>query len=444
MNRRNFIKNAALAAVAAPFGVQAWDRPEPEFDPSEDWYKKRLLDGAYDWNEFLHVKPFVQPYGDGALSIMWRTRYVAYSWALVSQDGGATWTRVWSQRDGIRDVNSCYHEAVVRGWNRATSLKYRIVARPIEMRSFWGNAKFFGEDLPNKALKGYFIDRKSWNALMKDRKENGYKGEEFVEEGELKAVDDENFSIVMFNDVHHSVKRYEQLIDSAPGDAALAVLCGDICDHARSEQDFDCFLSGPMSYLSRKLRCGVRFSRGNHETMGLYAPFVRNHVVMPNGRFYDAFSIGGTRIVNLDTGNVGEDDEFNVAQNYYGMAEYLAEEREWLDREVSSPEWKGAKRRLVFSHIPPDEKTRMKDLYAPLKEAGVTLLACGHEHNGRFCEPTEARPYPMVVGGGPCDKPHQKPGINQLTTLSTVCVRGGKVEVSQADLNGREVFRKRI
>lgn len=444
MNRRGFLKGVALAAMGTPFGAAAWDRPVPPLGEAEDWYKQTFLDGAYKWDEFIHVKPFVQPIGERTLSIMWQTRYAAYAWMMVSQDEGATWRRVWSQKDGIRDVNTTFHEAVVADWDPSKKLLYRVVARPIEMRSQWGNVKFFGEDLPNKALQGYYIDQKAWKALVKDRKENGYKGEEFSEEGVLKPIDPEDFSLVMFNDVHHGNPRYPKLIGHAPENTALAFFCGDICDHARSEEDFNCFLSAPMSYVSRKLKCGVRFSRGNHETMGLYAPFVRRHVATPGGRLYDAFSIGGTRILNLDTGEVGSDDGFDWTQNYYGMDEYFAEERAWIEREVASGEWKGAKKRIVFAHIPPDGKTRVKELYAPLAAAGVTLLMCGHVHDGKFHAPCEARPYPMVTGGGPYDKPHKNPEINQLATISTARITSSGVKVAQRDLNGHEIFQTNL
>lgn len=457
MNRREFLKTSLLAAAGAPLGAKAWEKAKPPFDPSEDWPRQDWLDG-YRWNDFIHVKPSAQLVDAHTVALVWRTRDIATGWAFVSQDGGATWRRVWSQTDGICDINTTFHQAVFRDYDPTKPLQYRVASRPIADRSRWGNVRYSGETLPEGALAGYYIDQKAYKALVAQRKEK-YQGEEFVEEGAVAAIDPGDFTVAMLNDIHHGIPRYPKLLDLAPEKLALIAFCGDICDHSRSTEDFDCFLAAPMSYASRRCHALTRFVRGNHETMGLYAGEVRRHCALQENALYGATTIGDTRLVFLDTGNVGADDEFAWTQNYYGMDEYIAREADWLKREVVSPEWKRAKRRIAFAHIPPnlyrdvsegkgkDRKTvrrraenRMNGLYEAFSDAGLTLLLAGHNHTPLFIPASAEYPYPMAIGGGPSDSKDKKGGLGSISTLTAANVTAKGVRVTQKTLEGELVF----
>ena len=460
MDRRSFLKMSFFAAAGAPGVAKAWEKPLPAFDPSEDWPQESWED-AYAPGDFIYVKPTVTPIGERKVAIIWKTREIATGWALVSQDGGATWTKVWSGDDGICDTLRTTHIAVFEDYDSAKPLKYRAVSRPIAEYGRFGQVRYSGETIVDGKLSGYYIG-KGYRPFAKARAEK-YTGEEFVEEGEIAALDPNALEIVMFNDVHHAIPFYPKLLKSVPSRLSLAVFAGDICDHARSTEDFDKHLMAPMAYLSRHTQCLTRFVRGNHETMGLYAPHVRNHVALQDNAFYGAVTLGGTRIVFLDTGNDVHDNGRPDPDCYYRMEPYFAQENAWLKREVASAEWRNAKTRIAFAHIPPtyakpdakiDAKTGkprpcytagapIGEMYRTLGDAGLSLLCAGHMHDAAWIGPAEGRPFPMAIGGGPSDK-RGNHGIG-IATVTRLTIKnhalGGDIDVVQTDLNGEEVFR---
>ena len=438
MNRRDFLKLSAFAAVGAPFGAKAWEKPQPPFDPNEDW-PKEAWENAYRPKDFIYVKPAATLVGDHAVAIIWKTQEIATGWAEVSQDGGATWKRVWSGDDGICDILRTTHIALVEDYDPAKPLKYRVVSRPIAEYSRFGPVRYSGETIPDGKLTGYYIGR-GYKPFAKARAEK-YTGEEFVEEGEVGAID--AVEIAMFTDVHHSIPYYPKLLKAVPENLSLAVFAGDICDFSRSAPDFEKHLMAPMSYLSRTKKCLVRFVRGNHETMGLYAAHVRTHVALQDNAFYGALTIGDTRFVFLDTGNESHAAKRLDPDDFFRMPAYFAQENAWLRREVASADWKNAKRRIAFAHIPPSYAVEggrcaeITEMYRTLGDAGLTLLCAGHVHDGSFVPPEAGRPFPMAIGGGPYDK---RGKFNSIATVTRVTVKKDALTVRQYDLNGDEVF----
>jgi len=441
------LKLSSLFAAGLPFGpaladgaaATKWPKPQPPFGADESW-PNEAWEAAYRPDEFVFLKPSAQLVGTNAVAFFWKSRAIAYGWAEVSQDGGATWTKVWGEQDGVCDANTLTHVAVFTDYDPTKPLKYRTVTRPIAAFSRWGNVRFVGETLPENALTGYYVDMKSYKALVKERAA-GYKGVEYVDAGELAPALGETFDIVMFNDTHHGIQFYPALLDNLGlKRASLAVFAGDICDHSRSEADFDKHLAAPMTYLTQRLGCLTRFVRGNHELMGLYARHVRNHVALQDNAFYGAATVGDTRLLFLDTAADVVHDPNGLHQNFLDPAPYFRRQGDWLRRELASSEWKEAKRHIAFSHIPPryrkirPSKVLAEALMDPLKDAKLTLFCAGHEHDGSFHPPIPEQPYPLVVGGGPYEKNNAKgTGIQTVTHLS---VGKDAIAIRQVDLNG--------
>lgn len=443
MNRREFLGFSALAAMGLPWEAKAWEKSIPVLNPEDDAWVKAPWQGSYRPQEFITVTPSVQPVGDGRVAIWWKTQGPATGWADVSQDGGKTWRRAWTETDGFRDVNRCDHLALVEDYDPTKPLKYRAVSRPIAECSMWGYFRYSGEKLPPKALKGYYIDYKAYEALEKERRTK-YAGDEFVEEGEVAAIPAGTLDIAMFNDVHHSIGHYPKLLDKLGASTlSLAVFAGDICDFSRSEPDYDKHLSAPLSYVSRRMKCLTRYVRGNHELMGLYSPFVRNHVALQDGCLYGALTIGDTRLLFLDTGN----GKKTGPDSFCDMETYYRRENRWLEKELASPAWTGAKRRIAFAHIPPPcgpynpGELLMKYVYSPLEKANVTLMMAGHEHVAKFHPAGGKCPYPCIIGGGPLAKADSEESVATVTVAS---VRSDGLTVRQVDLDGVEVCNVRI
>ncbi len=167
------------------------------------------------------------------------------------------------------------------------------------------------------------------------------------------------------------------------------------------------FVNAPMAYVGRELHCATRYVRGNHEYVQGFARHLPDYMGLQNGQFYGAVDFGPARVVFLDT--VGG------RRYYWDLDGYIAEEAEWLKREVASPEWKRAKYRVAIGHIPPcwrDAKGKLHQdvnmpcapLYEILKGQGLTAMICAHDHVPNFMAPNEVIDYPLFVGGAPSVK----------------------------------------
>lgn len=466
MLRRQFLKSLFAAGAAAPFAAEAWEKkPFDYYPPGEEWPKADWED-VYRPNELICVKPSVQPLASGVIGLYWRTACFTWCRAEVSQDGGATWTEIWHNVDGIRQQYGQVFTAVYSKYDMTKPLKYRVTARPIEQVGTWGEVRFYGEEWIAGKIGGYYPP-KNYRGQIHARLEK-YTGEESVAEGELKAVDPLNFDVCMVNDVHHTVSYYPELLKRMSDKTVLTVFAGDICDHSRSPDDFYKHLSAPMSYVSRKTKGLVAYCRGNHETMGIYGTHVRDHVALYRPlplveALYGAYTIGNTRLVFIDTANDVK-GVFNPKSPHdlrEDMEGYFADQAQWLESEFASDAWKGAKNRVCFSHIPwgygPDTvlTTQIMPLVA---KAGVTLYCAGHEHNAKLYpkdvpfgrKGERVLPYDLAVGGGPRQKPKPdpakpvdpkkpKPAVG-WPTVTTVSVRNGELSVSCVDIEGEKVF----
>ena len=90
--------------------------------------------------------------------------------------------------------------------------------------------------------------------------------------------------------------------------------------------------------------------RGNHETRGAYARNFSRYLAGPEGKFYYAFTYGPIRFIVLDSG----EDKPDTDVEYSGLVDfdnYILEQKEWLARELESPEFRAASFRVVLSHI---------------------------------------------------------------------------------------------
>lgn len=444
MKRRDFLKASVAAAFGAPLVADAWQKPSISSPMQDTWFNELWRD-IYNPKEFICVKPAVHILGTNTLGIWWKTNDIAVGWVDASQDGGKTYRRYWLEVDGVRSTNTCTHVAVIDDYDSSKPLKFRVVSRPIAEFGRFGQVRYKGEEIPGVNLKAYKVGINAYNKFNRERI-NKYTGEEHIYEGEVAAINHDEFNVIMFNDIHHSLGLYPELLKYAPKSVALAVFAGDILDHSRSDADFDKHLSSPMAYVGKELKCLTSFARGNHEMMGLYAQFVRNHIPLFDGAFYGAFSIGSTRFAVLDSG-MPTNSEDPMLLDRFAMEPYLKRERRWLEGEMASKEWKGAANRVAFAHIPPigDTQKEYRNIDANLYkvvENDLSLLMAGHVHDGRYRKSGSMAKFPVLTGGGPYKTRGAKG--NHMATLSVLSVKGASLEVYQIGLDGKENFREKV
>ena len=386
---------AALAASSA-FAQGAADNPKVIDD---NLWRTEPWEGCFVPDNYIWVKPHAAYVGSNKLEIVWLTKERGSGWVDWTQDNWATTNRAWTQEYGIRDFNELIHKIDVTGFDPSKPVAWRAVSMKL-IQVATGHNRYEGE--PDYDWRNLW----EWNALADRRAQYASGAVVHAEEGVVNPLLPGNgkASLIVFNDVHHALPIYTNLLKYAGKDVGLAVFNGDIIDHSRSEDDIVKFVNAPMAYVGRELHCATRYVRGNHEYVQGFARHLPDYMGLQNGQFYGAVDFGPARVVFLDTG-AGE-------ASWRDSASYVAEEAEWLKREVASEAWKRAKYRVVIGHIPPIwidatgkiHKDSQKSfsgrvLYDVLNGKGVTVLLGAHDHVPSFRRPNEEVDYPFFVGG---------------------------------------------
>ena len=406
MNRREFLTGAALAAASAAL---ADPQPKQKTKPKKSAPVAPEVLAKLHPDSLISVDPHVQLLGSDVFAVVWMTRENANGWVDWSQDGGQTWKRAWNQRDGLLvDAFDTVHRITVRGYDPTRPLQYRVTSRAFTK---------FG---PYKVA---------------------YSGEEDTRSGKLNALlpADGSFSFAMFNDVHNNTLIYPALAKQMTG-LSFTVFAGDIMSHVDDEPGVQRDLLAPLAYCAEHTRAPMWYLRGNHETRGCFARHLRDYIAQQNGHFYGALTFGSARIVFVDTGEDKTDDHVEYS-SMVDFDSYVAEQTEWLAREVSGDEWKRAKYRIAIMHIPPaavcvngrvwkQPLDRLNKLYRLFDNSGTTLVLGAHLHRRAMQKPGESHPYAIVIGGG-CTLGD--------ATLTRCDIQGGKLTVRQFATSGEEL-----
>ncbi len=152
------------------------------------------------------------------------------------------------------------------------------------------------------------------------------------------------------------------------------------------------------------------FSRGNHEARGKFARQLNKYFDGGEDRYYYSFQHGPVYAIVLDSGE-DKADEVVVYGGIVNFDAYRLEQAEWLEKEVQKKEFRKAKYKLVFSHIPLYNSgeghgtVHCRKVWGPiLNKAKINLLISGHTHKYGIHPAVQGQHnYPIVIGGGPAD-----------------------------------------
>lgn len=152
------------------------------------------------------------------------------------------------------------------------------------------------------------------------------------------------------------------------------------------------------------------YVRGNHDVRGPGARHLSRFTDVPGGHYYYSFRRGPLGVLVLDTGEDKPDDH-PVYGGLNGFAAFRAKQAEWLARAIESPEFKDARFKVLFCHIPLwwlrekevgtyclDGRKKWHDL---LVKAGVQFVISGHTHEPAWMPAEKGRPYGQLIAGGP-------------------------------------------
>lgn len=260
--------------------------------------------------------PYLCDMSQDGVTVVWTTNRPALSWVEASPADSlapAPPPRHYQTVAGRKLAGRTLHAVRVRGLQPGTDYRYRIFSQEVQSWPDVNNVtygKTVGADASRRRAYGFrtFPAAGSGCSFLVL---NDIHGKADVLTRLCKRVDFSELGFVAFNgDMSSSVESGEQLFkDYLDASAAL-------------------FAAGTP----------ILFTRGNHETRGVFADSLGDYFPGRDGRFYGIYRYGDVCILLLDCGEDKPDDH----AEYNGLADYdayRAEECAWLKKAVRSEEF---------------------------------------------------------------------------------------------------------
>lgn len=327
--------------------------------------------------------PYLCDMTHDGVTVVWTTSKPALSWVEASPADSLNapalrQARYYQTVAGRKLACRTLHAVRVRGLQPGTDYRYRIFSQEVQS---WPDV--------NNVTYGKTLDADA-------SRRRAYEFRTFPQAGS-------GCSFIVLNDIHGKADYMTRLCKSVDfSKLGFVAFNGDMSSSVESgEQLFKAYLDASVSLFATGTP--ILFTRGNHETRGVFADSLGDYFPGQDGRFYGIYRYGDVCILLLDCGEDKPDDH----AEYNGLADYDAyriEECEWLKRAVRSDEFLSASARIVLLHIPPMAEAwhgsvHLNELFVPvLNEAGIDLMLCGHDHAYSFRPAGEqGTQFPIVV-----------------------------------------------
>lgn len=331
-----------------------------------------VLRTAEKADKIFRTKPYLQnPVGNG-ITVMWETTVPAYCWVEYGTDTTQL-KRARNIVDGQVVCNNKLHKVRIDGLQPGQKYYYRVCSQEILL--YQAYKKVFG------------------NTAQSD-----------FSEFTLPAADTEAFTAIVFNDLHQHTNTFRALCKQIQNiDYDFVVFNGDCVDDPVDHNQATTFIS-ELTEGVRGDRIPTFFMRGNHEIRNAYSIGLRDHYDYVGDKTYGSFNWGDTRIVMLDCG----EDKLDTHWVYYGLNDFTQlrnEQVDFLKKELSSKDFKKAKKRVLIHHIPlygNDGENLCADLWTKLLEkAPFNVSLNAHTHKYAYHPKGElGNNYPVIIGGG--------------------------------------------
>lgn len=327
--------------------------------------------------------PYLCDMTHDGVTVVWTTSKPALSWVEASPADSLNapalrQARYYQTVAGRKLACRTLHAVRVRGLQSGTDYRYRIFSQEVQS---WPDV--------NNVTYGKTLDADA-------SRRRAYEFRTFPQAGS-------GCSFIVLNDIHGKADYMTRLCKSVDfSKLGFVAFNGDMSSSVESgEQLFKAYLDASVSLFATGTP--ILFTRGNHETRGIFADSLGDYFPGQDGRFYGIYRYGDVCILLLDCGEDKPDDH----AEYNGLADYDAyriEECEWLKKAVRSDEFLSASARIVLLHIPPMAEAwhgsvHLNELFVPvLNEAGIDLMLCGHDHAYSFRPAGEqGTRFPIVV-----------------------------------------------
>lgn len=327
--------------------------------------------------------PYLCDMTHDGVTVVWTTSKPALSWVEASPADSLNapalrQAQYYQTVAGRKLACRTLHAVRVRGLQPGTDYRYRIFSQEVQS---WPDV--------NNVTYGKTLDADA-------SRRRAYEFRTFPQAGS-------GCSFIVLNDIHGKADYMTRLCKSVDfSKLGFVAFNGDMSSSVESgEQLFKAYLDASVSLFATGTP--ILFTRGNHETRGVFADSLGDYFPGQDGRFYGIYRYGDVCILLLDCGEDKTDDH----AEYNGLADYDAyriEECEWLKKAVRSDEFLSASARIVLLHIPPMAEAwhgsvHLNELFVPvLNEAGIDLMLCGHDHAYSFRPAGEqGTRFPIVV-----------------------------------------------
>jgi len=361
VGRRRFVASMSLLGVAG-FGAA----PRLDAQPTQS-----------DESSVLKVGPYLQAPRPDSITVRWITTVPSYSWVEYGETPDQLNKKAHRVNAGLVEANTTIQAITLRNLQPGKQYAYRICS---------------------KALTGFDPYKITY-------------GDTFTSDVytfTTPSIDADRVRFVVLNDIHDrpdSFAHLLQLPESPEND--FVFLNGDMFDYQTDEDQLVNHLLKPVTSLFAT-RVPFILSRGNHETRGKFARQLVNYFDGHDQPFYYSFRQGPVYGIVLDSGEDKADDT-PVYAGIVDFDQYRLEQAEWLKQEVRKKEFRQAKYRVVFSHIPLfysgdwHGPMHCRTVWGPiLNDANIDLLISGHTHKHGIHPAVKGKhSYPIVIGGGP-------------------------------------------
>ncbi|MDO5571204.1 MAG: FN3 domain-containing metallophosphoesterase family protein [Bacteroidales bacterium] len=334
---------------------------------------------AADESRIFKSKPYLQSLYNNGITVSWITNVPCYSWVEYGIDKNDLQAK-HAVEDGIVIANNKENAIRLENLTPGATYYYRVCSK--ENKNYQAYSKTFGETAVSDIYS--------------------------FKVPELNVKD---FTIIVFNDIHRNNAVLEKLYNQVKDiDYDFSVFNGDDLNDCENDEGIVNEVSA-ITNIVKGYSKPILYVRGNHELRGSSALNIKNYVDRIGNKYYSGFSWGDTRFVILDLGEDKPDDS-PVFGGLIDLKQYIADQSEFLKKEVKSKEFKKAQRRILIHHVP---FYHNEDTYNPcafyldiLKNAQIDIDLSGHTHTYKYWSKGKDQLFPAYIGGGPNENPESK------------------------------------
>ena len=336
---------------------------------------------AVEEENHLVVGPYLQNIGTTEITIMWITHKNCFSWV---EYGAGTYTskREFGYNNGLIEANNRINKITLTKLNPGAEYKYRVVST--EVLGYKGSKVEFGATITS-AMFGF----------------------------KTPAVNEEEFKMVIFNDIHDRPQIIPQLLyrhgyTGNTRDYDFVVFNGDCFDWVTDEKQMvDHLLKPSVDIFASEFP--FILTQGNHECRGSFSRHIPKYFAYPEHKYYYSFTRGPVHFLILDSGEDKTDDSVE----YGGLSafdRYREVQKKWLEKEIETEAFKKAPFRVLLIHISPWHSgdwhgtMHCREVFGPiLNKAKIDIQISGHTHRYATHDADATHNFPIVIGGGPLE-----------------------------------------